>query len=834
MRKVTLLFALVFILAIGNVSAAWNSTLDAGLFGYYNCEDTNNVAGEISYNLTNKAGDPTFVDFGVSPGLGKSCEFDGNDGWEIQDQTQFNLTDNSEQFTISMWMFFNSSAVGQPILYKETTAYRTLIHNPSTSVIFLDTTSSPLLSTTTVPVGGWQLFFITRNSSSTCIWANTTLEQCQTNSAIGGSINNVTIGMDAARAAFMTGFLDELAFWNRTLTTGEIAQIYNSGAGITKQNITVTLNAPVNNSGELPSTNITFNISAEGSLNDLNNMTLIIDGIINETASLSGTSDQVLFGKSFIEGSYNWSAEVCNDDDECITSDTRFFTVSNISIDAENYSQSTFETKNETFNINITTTATTTALSAELFYNGISYTGTVVNNGGGSYTVSRKIDIPTITGAEQNNSFNWIFTRTDGMTTVENSTSNNQTVVNATLFHCSSGTPFANITFQDESNFSNVDGSIPTSEFNYYLGGGSIYKTLTYVNTTESHSHAFCFTPSTETLIFNATIQYESTNYPQRVFTDGGALNSTVTNRILYLLNTLDGIFVTIQVLNVAENPLSGVFANASRIILSNPVLVGSGTTGDDGGITFFLNPNFLHTFSFVASGLDQLTTSLFPSQSEFTVILGSSATVGQDLTKGIAYTIRPTGIQLDNETFYLFEYNLSSTFNTVDSWGFILRNSTDTLGTSTSSSNGGSVTLNFSTGNSSQIIMDFFWEIGGNYSNGSRSWVVVNTGNTDWSIKNFFEDLSSFANEGIFGLDNFGLAILSFLFIFIFTGIMSTRFGITSPVTITALIFSLVLFLDVGVGLIPAPPNTATNLHFPTIFMAIVLIGIIYKEGTR
>ena len=66
-------------------------------------------------------------------------------------------------------------------------------------------------------------------------------------------------------------------------------------------------------------------------------------------------------------------------------------------------------------------------------------------------------------------------------------------------------------------------------------------------------------------------------------------------------------------------------------------------------------------------------------------------------------------------------------------------------------------------------------------------------------------------------------------MFIFIFAGIMSYKFGLTSPAAIFSLVFGLVLLFDVSFGLIP----NVNGYPLATILVGLLLIGLIFREVT-
>jgi len=76
---------------------------------------------------------------------------------------------------------------------------------------------------------------------------------------------------------------------------------------------TTNLIFPTNNSVDMDG-NVIFNCSASEANDDLINITLWINGVANETKSLSGTSDSATFEKSLINGIYEWTCLAYNND----------------------------------------------------------------------------------------------------------------------------------------------------------------------------------------------------------------------------------------------------------------------------------------------------------------------------------------------------------------------------------------------------------------------------------------------------------------------------------------------------------------------------------------
>ena len=487
------------------------------------------------------------------------------------------------------------------------------------------------------------------------------------------------------------------------------------------------------------------------------------------------------------------------------------------------YNTSTFETKLENFIINVTSNSSLT--NVFLVYNGTTYSSTK-STSGSNYIYTTSLNVPEGNGA---NTFYWIFNYNSENFT---SDSSSQTVNSLLFINCNStySTKFINFTFKDESSLSTINATIPSGIFYYYLDNGTVNKTLSYSNTSENYSFAFCSNAVNDTIYISPRVQYVSTGYPQRTYQPSIlTLTNSTTNQTLYLLATASGLYVTLQVINSADQIISGVNVNVTREISGTDVIVGQGTTDDAGSVTFWLNPDYEHTFSFYKSGLNPYITSFYPTQSSYTITLSGSSVSQNDTFKGIAYSIVPKGNYLVNDTIYTFRFNLTSSFWDVSDYGFNLRlsNGTIIVGGNTGIE-GTELTFNYNVTNQSIIYMDYYWVINGNYTNATRFWSVQNSLYTDYSIANFFTNINTYLDSNLFGLDNFGKYLIVFLIIFTSVGIMSYKYGFTSPISINTLIFGLIFFFDVVVGLIPSIRGIE---HVPTYLSGLILILTVFRE---
>jgi len=503
------------------------------------------------------------------------------------------------------------------------------------------------------------------------------------------------------------------------------------------------------------------------------------------------------------------------------------------------YNETVYETKNYGnlfFSVNVSSDYFNIT-NATLNYDGTSYY--VSNTTNDNYAYFYKEDINK-TFNSTDVGFFWNFTLVNSTDTIYYDLLDSQIPSLLVFGLCNSTltTPFLNISFKDETNLSILNGKIPSSTFYFWIDDASVNKTYSFVNNTENLNYQFCAFPN-ETINLQSYVQYSSTNYPQRIYNPSSSeeITNSLVSKIFYLLSSTDGIYVTFQIVNSAEQPIEDVIVNATREIDGIDTLLDSGITGAAGSVTFWLNSDFSHTFTFFKLGYDILIESLKPTQTEYTITLGGGGGESPpDYLQGISYFIRPSIDYLDNSTEYEFNYTLSSSYWELDEFGFYLYYGNGTLiDSNISTSNGGFLNLIEinTTELQSSIYMDYYYLVNSTYINGTRTWRIQPTYGRSFSIWNFFENLDTYLSAGLYGFDNFGKVLLSVVILILITGGLSVRYGIVSDAAIMGILFGLVLLLDYGLGFIPqiSIGGLTAIPYFPTALTFIILIALIIKE---
>ena len=183
------------------------------------------------------------------------------------------------------------------------------------------------------------------------------------------------------------------------------------------------------------------------------------------------------------------------------------------------YETEVYETEISTIAINITYDPTN-PITAILNYDGTNYSSVNAGSESIGYFASSAFNIPLINVSE-NKTFYWIITTGGSIITT---TEINQTISPLIFQQCNATYPTQtlNFTFFDELNQTNLNASsYPTNiltNFQYWIGDGSIKKTYTFQNLSSSlNNYQFCINRN-ETTYLDMNMQYFSTDYAERTY----------------------------------------------------------------------------------------------------------------------------------------------------------------------------------------------------------------------------------------------------------------------------------------------------------------------------
>lgn len=484
------------------------------------------------------------------------------------------------------------------------------------------------------------------------------------------------------------------------------------------------------------------------------------------------------------------------------------FTFNEFAQNAVFYNSSTFETKIESFIINITTNGTAPT-NAILTHNGTNTTGTIVNTAGNNFNLSATKSIPIGTG---NKTWSYFF----GLSGLTQQTTTNQQSVAATLFgacNATIGVPYLNFTFRNETLAQeNITATI-SSTWVYSLSPlADISKSLIFTNATENANYTFCGTPANQPINVNVNLTYNNDISQQRSFSLTTILSNVTTNQVLFLLPTALGIFSPFRTVTITGDTLTDVRAVITRLVGGLPIDISSGFTDGSGFITFFLNPDVTYTGVFSKSGVADNTFSFVPTTDTRTVIMGQEASAignGSTIARGLNYNITPVNGTLSNNTNINFTLFASSN-ETITLMSLNITNGTNTQLLFVNATSSGLISGIFNTGNQTRLIGTYIIQTATETITVKKIYVIV--------IK--FEGAYSIYRQGtLFTTYGFSDFIRIMMVIFFMTAVMIflTRREVIdtseSKVIVATLLvwaFSIIGWLDTG--LVSSTSSTGIN----------------------
>ena len=322
----------------------WSGDLDTDLLSYYPLNESSGNAQDIvgSFNLTNIGTMPY-----VAGLIGNSANASQIKYLITSSNTDI-ATIGTSSFSASFWINVVSPVtvgpffVGQAVSWGDVTGWG-LVLQTSGEITLTVSSVSDVTSGVDVLDTGWNHIIVSRTGTTTTLYVNNVSEIVLGSS--GSSITQSTLVLGGATVlpgrVFNGGF-DEFGIWNRTLTQTERDFLYNNGAGCAKDDDTcvgggfpppvVTLNKPDNNT-VFQTTTISMNCTVFDGIG-LVNVSLILDGVVNETNSSGINNSLYNFDKTLSGGIHSWTCRAANSNSLFTTADIRLFRI-NISVETE-------------------------------------------------------------------------------------------------------------------------------------------------------------------------------------------------------------------------------------------------------------------------------------------------------------------------------------------------------------------------------------------------------------------------------------------------------------------------------------------------------------------
>jgi hypothetical protein len=543
----------------------------------------------------------------------------------------------------------------------------------------------------------WHMLTFVYNGTGVLCYNNGAYVAKSDASSVSFPAGKMKLGNGFSNGNQFQGLIDEVGIWDSALTSTQINTLYNFGAGsrITSQTSTTQtfLNTYASGSNNLwnmqfcdsdgacgfSTSNYTFSIDSTAPSVVLNYPTSLINyGVVNGTLQLNFTTSDTNLDKVWynyngtnitIAGATSGVANLSNitlstkknvtiyANDTAGNLNTSVFSWDyKVFENSRTANNSSYETAYENYQINLTANSSLTAVTLD--YNGTEYS--LVNTIDGVWSYSR--DLPS--SVVGNNSVRYKFTYS-GDTFYSDYSYQNVLPITFVACNATYATKFINFTFKDENTLANLNATMQTATWSYYLGSGTQSKSYVFTSATNASNHTFCASIN-RTFYATPSITYLATGYPARFYTPGVlTLTNTTTNTTLYLLASTDGIYVTFQTISSLNSPISGASVLITRLIAGATTTIGQGITDSAGAYTIWLNPNYDHVITASKTGFGSNSQTIRPTQSSYTLIL----TAAQNYTyvsdfSGLLWGIFPRGVVIDEATS--FGFNISSIYGTI------------------------------------------------------------------------------------------------------------------------------------------------------------------------
>jgi len=286
--------------------------------------------------------------------IGGAYNFDGNDYISIPDAASLRFTTD---MTACMWSKTtaanaNTYAVGK---YDHDTGdrdYGLVGGNGGTFRFNVGDGSSVQKSYETSFVtntGNWVHFCATFEDGTMKLYVNgtedTSVNKVTDNilTSIHAGTSDLTIGARLGNNVpenYWTGTLDEIKLYDRVLSATEIEYLYEETApsfsvggqeNLSSDNPPKIDNPlPINDTTYTTTTTVNFNATVSDDIN-LVNVSLKIDGLVDQTNSSGFNNTLYKFSKSLATGEHNWSLLACDNSSQCNETETRILNISIIS-----------------------------------------------------------------------------------------------------------------------------------------------------------------------------------------------------------------------------------------------------------------------------------------------------------------------------------------------------------------------------------------------------------------------------------------------------------------------------------------------------------------------
>lgn len=551
--------------------ATWTDNFNNQLTAYYKLDDLSTITVN---SLTNGTNGTTNATNGVTGIINTAYNFSTAGSINFTNPT---WRQTVRPFSVNCWVRFNSApGVNEDLLGSTTNGALFYFNSNGGLVLGKQGIDNAPVSTTKIGVGSWNMITYVYNSTGLTYVFNGTNRELVAYSTEFDANPLLRIGRINIVGGTSPYNLDECGFWNRSLTTTELTDLYNGGAGITftPPGPTITLNSPVDTYNSTNQT-VIFNATVTDT-GTIANVTLFIDDIANET-NTSGVNGNYIFTKNLSFANHTWKIGSTNSAGGYTNSSSRSLNISQIVTNSQTYNATTTETFTESYIANLSLGSGVSLLSANLTWNGTVYAGSI-STSGDYKIISRTLIIPSV-NQSTNITFYWTVTLNNGTVFNQNLTSKVQLVQDLSIDNCvTNSILILNYTIYEEDTRVFLRSNVSNTSSNIYVTlsgdfGGNNF--ASYSTNTTNNSILVCIASSLisgKNYRLDSTIQFTAFDYvTEYYYIENYTLNTSVRpqNISLFLLasNRSQEFLITYKDVNLI--PVANAIIEITRQYLS-------------------------------------------------------------------------------------------------------------------------------------------------------------------------------------------------------------------------------------------------------------------------
>ena len=295
--------------------AEWTESLNTDLTSYYKLDES---SGTVIDNVSSNNGANNGAQAGVTGQINTAYDIDANEGISIAGAgtSPFDFTGD---FSVSLWVKPNSfggaqNMLGNNVLGAGNGGWILAMLNTGQVYFQENRAGSPnypqTRSSTTLSTGSYQHVVMVKTGTSPKLYIGGTEVSYSIQDTHDSSVtsSNTQFQIGSTNDADEDLAIDEIGLWDRALTTSEITQLYNGGAGISWTDIfgfapSVTLTSPVNGAN-LTSASVDH-ITTVTDDERVEWVAFYLDGVLeqNSTTHVNGS---YTFTETVTEGNHTW------------------------------------------------------------------------------------------------------------------------------------------------------------------------------------------------------------------------------------------------------------------------------------------------------------------------------------------------------------------------------------------------------------------------------------------------------------------------------------------------------------------------------------------------